>query len=556
MLALVVALLALAAPAAAQLTYDFEPILFEPPAPDGRIDAPLVYDPTDRRLYMFGGQAGGFLNDLWAYSFDQAAWTELQPGGGPPAGRRGHTMVFDGVRRRLVVFGGQASGFFNDVWAYDIASNTWTQLDGGGPKPNTRYGHSGITDTMRDRMVISHGFAQGRFDDTWAFDFATNTWTDVSPAARPLRRCLHHAVHDPKRDQMLFFGGCASGFGPCPLNDFWSFNLESHTWTELPREPPARQFYGTGFDIEMDRMVVFGGDGNGGRLDDVWEFDPEGAAWESPAISDPRPSARSRHQGEFIPGMGVVFFGGNTPQGRTNELWLFALARSPEVTQAGVGNAFNFESGSVAPAEIVSLFVRNGGPRRGVSSQFGPDGVLPFELAGVTITWNGMPSPAYFVSEGQINVQIPYEKATDPEVELIIIYRGQASVPVRLPVVPAKAGLFPVVFNQDGTINSEQNPASPGSVIIVFVTGQGVTAPPSPTGAYPMNGVFPEPVADVAVEIGGAASEILFKGQAPFTAGVMQLNARLGSATGSLVILVRIGQAISQDGVVVWVGAP
>ena len=82
MLALVVALLALAAPAAAQLTYDFEPILFEPPAPDGRIDAPLVYDPTDRRLYMFGGQAGGFLNDLWAYSFDQAAWTELQPGGG------------------------------------------------------------------------------------------------------------------------------------------------------------------------------------------------------------------------------------------------------------------------------------------------------------------------------------------------------------------------------------------------------------------------------------------------------------------------------------------
>ena len=48
----------------------------------------------------------------------------LTPAYGPkPAARFGHTLVLDSVRRRLILFGGQAAGFFNDTWAYDIAAN-------------------------------------------------------------------------------------------------------------------------------------------------------------------------------------------------------------------------------------------------------------------------------------------------------------------------------------------------------------------------------------------------------------------------------------------------
>ena len=78
---------------------------------------------------MFGGQdAASPRNDLWEYSFDRREWTELNPSGTLPPARFGHTTVFDPVRRRLVLFGGQAAGFFSDVWAYDIAQNTWQQL--------------------------------------------------------------------------------------------------------------------------------------------------------------------------------------------------------------------------------------------------------------------------------------------------------------------------------------------------------------------------------------------------------------------------------------------
>ncbi len=541
-----------ACPLWGQPIYRFEPIPFGPPAPQARIDGTAVYDPQGRRLYVFGGRAGTRRNDLWAYAFDRAAWVALRPEGAAPPARDGHTMVFDSARRRLIVFGGQAASFFNDVWAYEIEADRWTRLRGSGPAPNIRYGHSAIADPRRDRMVISHGFTdEGRFDDTWAFDFAADRWTDISPARRPLRRCLHRAAYDPTRDRMLLYGGCASGAGPCPLDDLWSFDLAANTWTQLAGGPPGREFYGVGFDAEMDRMVIFGGRRHSARRGDVWMFDPAANAWQEPEFSGPGPSARSRVEGAFVNGMGVVFFGGSAAGGSTNELWLFSAAAAPEISAEGVANAFNFARGGVAPGEIVSLFVRGGGPRQGVSAQFGPDGRLPFELAGVTVAWNGMTSPLYFVSAEQINAQVPYETAAETELELVVTHRGLAGAPATTPVTPTKAGLFPVVLNQDGTVNSAANPAAPGTIAIFFLTGQGVTTPPSVTGAFPMNG-FPEPVAAVVVEVGGEALEILFKGQAPFTAGVMQINARLGSAAGALAVRVRVGDAVSQEGVVVW----
>jgi len=545
---------ALSVAASAQPTYSFEPVLFEPPAPTPRLDTPPVFDPVSGRLYVFGGDSGaGRTNDLWAYSFEQAAWIELNPTGAQPAARSGHTLVLDATRRRLVVFGGQASGFFNDVWAYDLANNAWTQVGGDGPAPTPRYGHSAIVDS-RNRMVISHGFSsRGRFDDTWVFDLATDMWSDISPDNRPLRRCLHDAVYDPARDQMLLFGGCASGVGPCPLGDLWALDLQTNTWRQLSSDPPARQFYGTAFDPGTQRMILYGGDGEDGLLGDVWEYDPATDNWHEPTLTGAMPTARHRLEGAFVDGVGVVFFGGRTSTGRTNELWLFALSTAPTTSTQGVVNAFNFTGNAVAPGEIVSLFVDDAGPVAGMSSQFDSDGVLPFELAGVTVTWNGVRSPLYFVSKTQINAQVPYEMASATEVDLVVAFRRQSSEPVRLAVTAAKAGLFPAVFNQDGTVNSELNPAAAGSVVTLFVTGQGVTSPPSRSGAYPTGGSFPIPVASVGVEIGGETATTLFEGQAPFTAGVMQLNVELGNATGALAVKVSIGDAVSQEGVVVWV---
>jgi hypothetical protein len=159
------------------------------PQPSPRFDGTIAYDPSTRQIYLFGGEDTAPRDDLWIYSLPDRRWREVQVSGSRPPARFGHTSVFDSTRKQVIVFGGQASGFFNDVWAFDATQNTWRQLSQDGVGPSRRYGHSAVYDAARDRMVISHGFTNaGRFDDTWAFDFISNTWRDLSPSgSRPLR---------------------------------------------------------------------------------------------------------------------------------------------------------------------------------------------------------------------------------------------------------------------------------------------------------------------------------------------------------------------------------
>ncbi len=528
--------------------------------PGARFDGTIAYDRDGRRIFLFGGAGPGTLNDLWVYSLAQRRWTELRPEGELPRARFGHTLLFDPMRARLVLFGGQGSGFFSDTWSYDLAGNRWQRLAADGAGPSRRYGHSAVHDAARDRMIVSHGFTDaGRFDDTWAFDLANNTWRDVSPSSgRPLRRCLHHAVMDAASNQMLLYGGCASGFGPCPLGDLWSFDLTSNRWTEIstPARPPARDHYGATFDSTRNRMVLFGGSGSG-LLNDTWEFDPRARTWRQAELAGAAPSPRSRHESAFGADRGVsFFFGGSTSAGETNELWMlgpgFALAR-PEISRNGVVNAFSGADGAVAPGEIVSLYGAGLGPLEGFATGIDPlTGRLPVSGPGVDVTFNGVRAPLYYVSAGQLNVQAPYELEGAVEASIVVTVNGSASGAVTVPVTPTKPGLFPTIFHADGSANSPDNPAAPGAIVILFATGQGLTSPPTQTGAFPSGGVFPEPAAPVSLSIGGRPAELLFRGQAPGTAGAMQINARIPEGIGAqaaAAVIVRIGIGESQAGV-------
>ena len=44
-------------------------------APSGRVDGTIAYDPASRQVYLFGGQASDFQNDLWVYSMEQKRWS-------------------------------------------------------------------------------------------------------------------------------------------------------------------------------------------------------------------------------------------------------------------------------------------------------------------------------------------------------------------------------------------------------------------------------------------------------------------------------------------------
>lgn len=510
---------------------------------------------------MFGGlDVSGDRNDLWVYSIDTKLWTQISPSGQAPNPRHGHTMTSDPARRRIIVIAGQGAGFFGDSWSFDIRANLWIQLSNNSGGPSPRYGHSAIYDPTRDRIVLSHGFTseQGRFDDTWAFDLKSNSWREISPnGSRPLRRCLHHAVYVPQSDQMLLYGGCSSGFGPCPQGDLWSFDLARNRWTQIvtATSPAPRQRYGMVFDDNRRKLVLFGGLG-GPALNDTWEYDPALTAWTQTRPGGDAGPPRFRQEAAFAADLGTAFFFGGQTDKYTNDLLLLstAVAAAPQIESGGIKDVFSGAGGPFAAGEIVSIYGLSLGPATGLSSSFdAATSRLPTTLGGVSATVNGVLAPLYYVSAGQLNVQIPYEVAGQQQASISVSYNGSASLAQYIQIAASVPSLYAGVLNSNGSVNSADNPASRGDIVTMFATGHGITSPPSLTGKAAAE-PYPQPLGRVQVFIGAQDAQVLFAGSAPGTVGILQVNVRLpaASAGNTAGVLLNIGEAISQNGVKVF----
>ncbi len=84
-------------------------------------------------MILFGGwDTNGTVqfNDTWAYDPSANTWTELNPAGDVPSVRGMLDVVYDPGSGRALIFGGWGgeSQAMNDLWAYDPAANTWTEL--------------------------------------------------------------------------------------------------------------------------------------------------------------------------------------------------------------------------------------------------------------------------------------------------------------------------------------------------------------------------------------------------------------------------------------------
>ena len=188
----------------------------------------------------------------------------------------------DGVG--LVIFAGQSpTAFYNDLWAYDPASDRWRQLPGGGDAPVARYGSCAAVGPD-GRLWISHGFTSegSRFADTRAYDFTTQAWTDETPAGeRPVERCLHGCWWTDDGRLALYAGQTT---GVPALGDLWQLvpgpRIGTNTWAEVTpgRQWPAdRQLYAS--TRWGSATVIFGGGTlSGAFLDDSWLIRDNGTA--------------------------------------------------------------------------------------------------------------------------------------------------------------------------------------------------------------------------------------------------------------------------------------
>ncbi len=267
-------------------------------------------------MWVYGGRwragtSGAYtvLGDMWRFDPSDNSWTEIeQPGPDRPSARFNTTLVWDAVRQRLLMYGGNANGgidpiVLNDVWAFEPDVGKWTELQTAGDAPSRRMWHAAIYDANRDRMVIYGGGDETAFfnnaqyfDEVRALNLDDETWTVLHPggAGAPDGRFWAGMVHDEQRDLYIMFAGHDDeALGN--RNDLWIFDPNQNTWqvrTEgdrwnrppngfcdfppdftvaEPGTPERRNAHTVVWD--GTQLITFGGKTDCGAVNDVWHWD-------------------------------------------------------------------------------------------------------------------------------------------------------------------------------------------------------------------------------------------------------------------------------------------
>lgn len=202
----------------------------------------MVYDASSDRFVLYGGVLRrGVTDDTWVYDPGNNTWTNMNPGA-RPSPRTFPVMVYHPVSEVTILYGGMIGSLGNDeTWSYSLAKDTWTRLN---PPfaPFPRRGHALSYDPVSGLVILFGGLVTsdppGRHydDETWTYDVSSNLWARREPASRPPARSQHAMTYDTQMGRVLLFGGWVSTSreGAVHFNDTWAYDVANDTWTELP----------------------------------------------------------------------------------------------------------------------------------------------------------------------------------------------------------------------------------------------------------------------------------------------------------------------------------
>lgn len=206
----------------------------EGPAP--RAEMAVAYDAPHRRLIVSGGHdcIAPIHNDLWilanANGIGRPEWLRQSPAvpQGSPGPRRNHSLLYDPLTNRAILFGGRAgyggraAGFTNDLW------------------------------------ILLNANGVGRTPEWRKFEYRGDS---------PPPLGFHRALYDGETNRALVIGGMppATGIESPITNQAWELigatgGPGGQVWHKLrATSPPGITSFAVAYDPVSNRAIVFGG---------------------------------------------------------------------------------------------------------------------------------------------------------------------------------------------------------------------------------------------------------------------------------------------------------
>lgn len=221
----------------------------------------LVYDDTSRRIIRVGYNENTHEYDTWAYDSSANTWTNLHPAATPAVPIFGVALAYDPQSGRVIMVESHKSQFH--TWAYDSRTNTWSEIKTD-ISPPVRWQAAFAYDYSTNRLLLFGGFGHlekpegGVLDDTWAFDSATNKWSELKPSKSPPARDEASMVYDKAAARMILFGGSTKGK---VFNDTWAYDSKTNAWTRVDTSGSPKPLFSmtTVYDPVMQGVLVIGG---------------------------------------------------------------------------------------------------------------------------------------------------------------------------------------------------------------------------------------------------------------------------------------------------------
>jgi len=545
------------------------------------------------KIYVPGGidPTGATVNVHYVYDVAANTWSTLAPPPllNPPApfpansGLALYSLAADEARGVYYVTGGaiemgNTTLLTSAAKMYDPRSNTWSSLP---VMRAARFGHQSVV--IGGKLYVAGGLSISNPTGAEVFDFDTRQWSQIASLSRPREQAISTlAIHPAGRLIWYLVGG--DDFNTGTLLGVEAYDITADRWFTLDNS----------FNLGTSRTLL-GGASVGGffyavgggvtttasntanerlRFDGLLPAGPDQpplvvvpAAQVAVANTELKFSVTATDLGSPLPititasglpeSASFTLTSGSNNSVRGTFRWTPAagdvgkvfnltftasdgqlsdskvvVVRVVQASPLAVVNAAHYRSGPLALDSVVAAF----GTNLAVRTEVAQAQPLPFELAGTTVTVNGVPAPLFFVSPSQINFAVPSSLDAGPATVIVSSPLGTYALGT-VNIVAASPALFTADASGTGdasalatvdginyqlppfdvTVNGKPN------ILVLYGTGFRHAEATNPNDD---NGV----AESVRVTIGGQTARVLFAGAQGQFAGLDQINVEIPSS--------------------------